>query len=185
MLMNSKKKPEFRRQDSHKKARLSPSWRRPRGLQSKMRLKKKGYPVSPSTGYKSSKSERGKVRGLVPVKVERIEDLKGIDSKTHCVEFSGRIGKKRKLELLKAALEMKLTIINVRQPEELLKKIEGELSAKKKEKEEKAKKKEKAKEELKKKAEEKEKKEKEEAQDDEEKKLKEKKELDKVLTTKE
>ena len=50
-----KKKPKFIRQDAHKKGRLAKKWRKPKGLQSKMRLCKKGYRKRISKGYKSPK----------------------------------------------------------------------------------------------------------------------------------
>ena len=42
------KKPNFIRQDAHKKGEIKKKWRRPKGLQSKMRLHKRGYRKSPS-----------------------------------------------------------------------------------------------------------------------------------------
>ena len=54
-----KKKPNFIRQDAHKKKRVGTSWRRAKGIQSKVRLNKRGYVKSVSQGYRSPKSVRG------------------------------------------------------------------------------------------------------------------------------
>ena len=53
------KKPNFVRQDSHKQKEVKKKWRKPKGMQSKMRLKKKGYRKSVSIGYGSPKKVNG------------------------------------------------------------------------------------------------------------------------------
>jgi large subunit ribosomal protein L32e len=42
--MVKKRKPEFRRQESWRYKRVGESWRRPKGLDSKMRKEVKGWP---------------------------------------------------------------------------------------------------------------------------------------------
>ena len=70
------KKPDFIRQDSHKKARLSSSWRRAKGLQSKVRYGMKGYRRAVSVGYGSPAAVKGLSReGLLPVIVNNISEL--------------------------------------------------------------------------------------------------------------
>ena len=53
------KKPEFIRQDAHKKPGLGWKWRRPKGITSKMRLHLKGYRRIVKKGYRSPKDVRG------------------------------------------------------------------------------------------------------------------------------
>jgi len=52
------RKPEFIRQDAHKKAKLKRKWVRPRGIDSKIRLGLKGYGKKPSTGWSSPKGTK-------------------------------------------------------------------------------------------------------------------------------
>jgi len=60
------KRPKFVRQESWRYVRVSPSWRKPRGIDNKMRVKLKGYPKLPSIGYRNPKL----VRGLHPTGYE-------------------------------------------------------------------------------------------------------------------
>src|SRR3989344_3894619 len=53
------KKPDFIRQDIRKKARLKIKWRKPRGLDSKIRRKLNGRAKPVSQGYRSPKNVRG------------------------------------------------------------------------------------------------------------------------------
>jgi len=70
------KKPEFIRQESWRYKRVDESWRRPRGLDSKMRLKRKGWPASPNIGYRSPKELRGlHPSGYREILVRNLSDL--------------------------------------------------------------------------------------------------------------
>lgn len=196
------RKPKFTRTDSHKKDRVeSGTWRRPKGLQSKMRLHKKGYHRTVDTGYGTPKELRGTTRdGLAIKRVENKNDLEQLDPKADAA-LIGNVGRKKKEELIKAAQEKGLALANlaVKAYQEKTAKLE-ELKKRKKEtlkrkaeakrKAEKAKKEEEAKQEeapAEKEAEEKPSEDEASQQDqsapDEEKK-KEKEEKDKVLTSK-
>ena len=51
------RKPKFIRQDAHKKKEVNDKWRKPKGRDNQMRLKRKGYPQVVSIGFKKSKQE--------------------------------------------------------------------------------------------------------------------------------
>jgi len=189
-----RRKPKFLRQDGHKKLRLGNKWRKPKGIQNKMRLKLRGYRRNVSKGFKSPRSVRGmSSTGLEMIKVFTKVELDRVDPATLGVIVASTVGKKKRLDILKSAIEKNITIINFKDPAMIVKNIEDEImkktEAKKKlmaEKEKKKKEAEKKAEEKKKKVKAKEEKKEEKTIEDklEETKKKEKKEKDKILTKK-
>lgn len=149
------KMPNFVRQQGHYKAKLALKWRQPKGQHSKLRRKFGAKVNHPSPGYSSPRLVRGLHRnGLMPVKVSNMKDLEGLKPAEHGIVLS-RVGKKNKVELVKKALALKLTLLNLRNPESFLKGVEDEFARKKEESKKKLEKKSKSKEEAVKKAEEK------------------------------
>jgi len=128
------RKPSFTRQDQHKRNEIkSTGWRRPKGLHSKMREGRKGYKIKISIGWKSPEEVRGMhPSGLRPVMVHRAEDLAKIDTKTQGAMISSSVGGKKKLQIL-AAAKGKITILNCKDIEGAIKKINNDLDARKKE----------------------------------------------------
>jgi large subunit ribosomal protein L32e len=86
-------------------------WKRPKGRDNKMRLKRKSYPATVSIGYSSSRKEFGRVNGKIPVLVHNIKDLEKIGSDN--VAILARVGAKKKLEIIKFAEDKKIKIANV------------------------------------------------------------------------
>ncbi|MFQ5474481.1 MAG: eL32 family ribosomal protein [Candidatus Nanoarchaeia archaeon] len=176
------KKPSFRKQDSHKKLKLSRAWRKPRGLQSKVRLKKRGYVMSVSKGWKSPRDVRGLTpEGQIKRKVYRVAELEGIDAKKEAVEIASSVGTKKRIMIIEEALKKGAEILNVKDPKKFLDDINAEIKKKRESRDKKQKEREKKQE---KKVAEAKKKEKKEEKDvsAEEKQKEEKKEKDKVLT---
>lgn len=179
------RKPKFIRQDAHKKARLKKCWRKPKGLQSKMRYKRPGYRKSISVGYGSPCAVSGLTReGLVPVIVNSMKDLIKIEEGQGAV-ISRTLGQKKKVEILKKAKDLSIKVTNIKDIDAYLKLVEEKINKKKEEKQKVTKEKEKKKAEKEKKAEEKKKEDLAEKLTEEEKKTAEKKEREKILTKKE
>tara|TARA_Y100000310_G_scaffold102154_1_gene100348 strand:- start:12941 stop:13564 length:624 start_codon:yes stop_codon:yes gene_type:complete len=126
------KKPNFIRQDTHKKKRLIIKWRKPKGLQSKMRLSRAGYRKSVRLGYKSPVLVRGMDRnGMKPILVSNMRELEKINKDTESVIIKKNVGLRNKIELLKKAKDMALTISNMKDVPAFLAKIEKQLKARK------------------------------------------------------
>lgn len=187
------KKPVFIRQDAHKKIRVGSGWRRARGLHSKVRLCKKGYRKGISKGYKSPSLIRGFHKtGLKVITVSSLKDIDKIKDDKEGVIIKKSVGLKKKIEIVKKAVEKSIKIINVKEPAKFLSSVEEVLKKKKEEKEKKKSSKEKKKKEKEKKAEEKKKDEekketegKSKGDETDEKEVaekKKKKEIDKLLT---
>ncbi|MFC1801126.1 50S ribosomal protein L32e [Nanoarchaeota archaeon] len=179
------KKPNYSRQDSHKKKRLGSKWRRPKGLQSKMRLRKKGYKRSVEIGFGSPKAvKRMHKSGLMPVLVYALTDLKKIRPDKEGIVIGQTVGKRKKLELIKKADELKIKVLNVRDTAKYTEEVTNDLAERKKTKTEKLAKKAKKKAETKPKKEEKKKVE-EETKTEEEKEKEAKLKKEKLLIKKE
>ncbi len=84
--------------------RLGEKWRKPKGRQSKLRLQKKGKGKLPKIGFRTPKSERGKIKVgnklLEPIKIMNVNDLKKIDANKQIGIVGSAVGK-RKRELIK------------------------------------------------------------------------------------
>jgi len=108
------KKPVFRNHNSHKLKRATNSYRKPRGIQNKMRLHHKGYSRVVAQGYRSPAAVRGMHgKGLWPVVVSNTRDLEGLDPAKQGVVFSRTLGAKKRIILSDLTTKAKLTILNI------------------------------------------------------------------------
>jgi large subunit ribosomal protein L32e len=104
--------PEFNRIDSHKKKKLALSWRKPRGHHSKLRRQHKAKGAIVKAGYGSPATVRGlHASGYEEVLVYRPEDVIGI-KKTQAIRIGGTVGRKKQVEIEKAAKELNIKVLN-------------------------------------------------------------------------
>lgn len=109
------KKPKFRRQESWRYKRVTDRWRRPHGVDSKMRKKIKGWPASPTTGYRSPKKTRGlHPSGFVETRVVTVEDLMGIDPELQAIRIARTVGGRKRVDILTLAEEKGIHVLNPR-----------------------------------------------------------------------
>lgn len=108
------KKPHFIREESWRYKRLGDTWRRPKGIDSKMRFKKKSGPRSVGVGYRSPKKIRGfHPSGFEEKHVHNIKDLEKIGPK-QVVRLAHTIGRKKRLQIIDKARELRIHILNTR-----------------------------------------------------------------------
>ncbi len=108
-----KKKPAFIKQDAHKKKKLSPEWRRPKGLQSKVRLQLRGYRRRPKQGWRSPKDVRGFTHdGYEPVVVHAVAELLQT-SKEKGIIIGSSVGLKKKILIVETALKENYILVNI------------------------------------------------------------------------
>ena len=111
-----KKKPDFVRQESWRYKRLKTNWRRPKGLDNKMRRKVKGWPPTVSTGYRSPKSTRNlHPSGYKEFLVYNVDDLKKVNPETHAVRIAHTVGKRKRTEILVESRKMKIMLLNLKE----------------------------------------------------------------------
>jgi len=124
------KKPKFRRQESWRYKRVGDVWRKPHGIDSKMRKKVKGWPASPTTGYRSPKKTRGlHPSGFVETRVQSVEDLGGIDPELQAIRIARTVGGRKRVEIIALAEEKGIHVLNprtIREPEEFKESAETE-----------------------------------------------------------
>ena len=121
------KKPNFKRQESWRYKRLKESWRRPRGIDSKMRKKVKGWPPSPRAGYRSPKKTRGlHPSGYEEVLVHTLDDVEKIDPETQAMRIAHAVGARKRIEISAKARELGIHILNPKEVKEF-EKAEEEL----------------------------------------------------------
>ena len=130
------KKPDFIRQDFHKKKRLSRKWRRPKGWHSKIRLNRSVHAEKASIGYRSPKIVRGLHKsGLLQNIIRSVNDLEGLDPKKNCGIISSSVGTKKRVVILKKAKDLGLNIFNIKNPDKYIKEVEDKINLRKKAKE--------------------------------------------------
>lgn len=105
-------KKRFLRRDSVKFSRLGKNrkklqkWRKAKGRDSQMRLKRRGYPKSPSIGYKSKSV-------IINPLIENLAQLEKIN-KNSSIIIAKKVGAKKRLDIIKKALSLNLKILNVK-----------------------------------------------------------------------
>lgn len=119
------KKPNFVRQESWKYVRLKENWRRPHGLDNKVRKRFKGWPARVSAGYRGPKSARAlHPSGFEEVLVYNADGLKEIDSGTQAARIAHTVGQRKRVQILAEARKKKIVVLNQRQAKETTKKEE-------------------------------------------------------------
>src|SRR5487761_497700 len=127
--------PEFQRQESWRYVRIHDPWRKPKGIDSHMRLSVKGWPVLVKVGYRGPK----KVRGLHPsgyrdVLAHNLVELEALLPSRDAARLAAGVGRKKKIELAKRAKVLGIRVLNGRGLLFGLKTVEeGEESSAKKE----------------------------------------------------
>jgi len=109
----TRKKPDFRRTDWHKKIRFSRKknlkWRAAKGRHNKIRLSRAGHPGKVKIGWGNKSELKNQVNGM---DFERVENLMQIKNTKMKAVIIGRIGKKLREEILKIAKEKGIVILN-------------------------------------------------------------------------
>jgi large subunit ribosomal protein L32e len=107
------RRPAFKRQEWFRFQRLGETWRKPRGIHSKMR-RHYGYraPIV-SIGYGGPKDVRGyHPSGFEEVMVHNPAQLEGINPKKQAVRVGGTVGYKKRLDIEKKADELGIRVLN-------------------------------------------------------------------------
>ncbi len=124
------KKPKFRRQESWRYKRVSEVWRKPSGIDSKMRRKKKGWPKSVEVGYRGPKTARGlHPSGYAEVLIHTVDDVDKVEPETQAIRIAHTVGVRKRIEIMARARESGVHVLNPREVEKPLAEEEAEAEA--------------------------------------------------------
>ena len=108
-----RKKPDFVRQESWRYKRVDKSWRKPRGIDSKMRKEVKGWPAKVKVGYRGPRAARGlHPSAYKEVLVYNVDDLSGINPKIEAIRIAHTVGARKRAEILSKARELGIRVLN-------------------------------------------------------------------------
>lgn len=112
-----RKKPKFLRQEWWRfdKFKNDPKWRRPKGTDSKMRMKLKGKARSPSIGWSSPRLVRGlHSSGYEDVLVHNVKELEMLDPQRQAARIAHTVGKRKRMAIIERAKELGIKVLNAR-----------------------------------------------------------------------
>ena len=106
-------RPKIIRQESWRYKRITSAWRRPKGITSRMRNRKRGWPRLVSAGFGTPKILRDfHPSGYKEVLIQRLEDLDNVDQKKQAVRIGAGVGKRKRIVIIEKANSMNLKILN-------------------------------------------------------------------------
>ncbi|MFQ6134632.1 MAG: 50S ribosomal protein L32e [Nitrososphaerales archaeon] len=110
-----KSRPRFLRQESWRYIRVRDAWRRPKGIDSRMRKEKKGWPSLVNIGFRGPAKARGlHPSGFREVLVNMVGDLERLNPETDAVRLASGLGARKRREILDRADELGLKVLNPR-----------------------------------------------------------------------
>jgi large subunit ribosomal protein L32e len=125
----SQKRPHFKRFESWRLVRIKDQWRKPKGIDNKMRTELQGWPKSVKVGY----SGPAAVRGLHPSGYEEVmvwnpKDLENVDPETQVARIGGSVGARKRESITEKAEELKIHVLNpgVKESEDVFEELEDE-----------------------------------------------------------
>ncbi len=106
-------KPQFNRQDYHKKKRIPTSWRKPRGGLSKQRRRMKPKGPVVEAGFRSPTAARDlHPSGFEEVRVHNTDDLEGVDGDAQAVRIASKVGDRKRELIEDEAEEREIRVLN-------------------------------------------------------------------------
>merc|ERR1711881_419240 len=113
--MVKKRMKKFPRFQADRFKRMNQAWRKPRGIDCRVRRKFKGSTLLPSIGYGSNKKTRFRLKnGFYKFLVQSPADLEMLlmHNEKYAVEIAHNVGAKKRKEIVERADQLKLFVTN-------------------------------------------------------------------------
>ncbi|EEA07999.1 60S ribosomal protein L32, putative [Cryptosporidium muris RN66] len=110
-----KRTKKFIRFQSDRFLRVNPSWRKPKGIDCRVRRRFKGTYLMPRIGYGSNSMTRNLLpNGLYKFTVSNVKEVQMLlmHNKTFCVEIAANVSSRKRKEILQRAEQLNLTVLN-------------------------------------------------------------------------
>ena len=109
----SGRRPAFKRQEWFRYQKLGESWRRPKGIHSKMKRNLKRRPPVVDIGFRGPAEVRGlHPSGFEEVLVYNVDGLEGIDPKSQAIRIGGTVGTRKRIVIQDRADELGIRVLN-------------------------------------------------------------------------
>ena len=106
-------RPAFIRQESWRYVRIHPEWRKPKGVDNKVRRQDKGWPPLVRVGYRGPVGARGlHPSGHIEVVVHRPADLAVLVPGRDVARMGRTVGAKKRAAILERATELGIRVVN-------------------------------------------------------------------------
>ena len=106
-------RPAFKRQEWFRYQRLGEKWRKPRGIQSKMRRHLSYRPPVVSIGFRGPKMVRDyHPSGFQEVLVYNAGQVENVDPKVQAIRIGGTVGGKKRMAITEKADELGIRVLN-------------------------------------------------------------------------
>eukprot|EP00252_Welwitschia_mirabilis_P014017 TRINITY_DN31034_c0_g1_i1.p1 TRINITY_DN31034_c0_g1~~TRINITY_DN31034_c0_g1_i1.p1 ORF type:complete len:134 (+),score=22.99 TRINITY_DN31034_c0_g1_i1:187-588(+) len=106
---------KFKRPQSDRKIAVKESWRRPKGIDSRVRRKFKGCTLMPNIGYGSNKKTRHYLRnGFKKFVVNNVKELELLmmHNRTFCAEIGHRVSTLKRKAIVERAAQLDIYVTN-------------------------------------------------------------------------
>ena len=106
-------RPKFVRQESWRYIRLAENWRKPKGIDNKMRKQVSGVPPLVKVGYRGPKKARGlHPSGYNDRLIHNIRDLEKLDPKVDAARIGRTVGRRKRIDIVGKASTLGIKVLN-------------------------------------------------------------------------
>ncbi|KAG0166491.1 60S ribosomal protein L32 [Apophysomyces sp. BC1034] len=110
-----KRRATFKRHQSDRFMRVGESWRKPKGIDNRMRRRFKGTAPMPKIGYGSAKKTRNLMpNGFLKFTVSNVRelDLLLMHNRTYAAEIAHNVSSKKRVGILERAAQLNIKVVN-------------------------------------------------------------------------